>query len=55
MNSQEASVPYSRESLERLRKILEDYQVVPWIDPATNSMRVKKLAFYEAQQPSQEE
>jgi hypothetical protein len=36
---------YSRETLERLAKVLEQYKVMPWLNPATNAISIKRFNF----------
>jgi len=45
MNRLELLLPYSKKSLERLKKILENQRVTLWLDPVTNSISVRKLSF----------
>lgn len=45
MNKQELLLPYSRESMERLKRILESQKVTPWLNPVTNTISVRKLNF----------
>lgn len=41
----EMSAPYSRETLERLMEVLKQYNVVPWLNPVTNSISIKNFNF----------
>jgi len=45
MKLEDMSAPYSRETLERLMKVLNQYEVMPWINPATNAISIKNLNF----------
>lgn len=36
---------YSRETLERLMKVLAKYDVLPWLNPATNAISIKSSNF----------
>lgn len=45
MTLEETSAPYSREALTQLMKVLEQYQVLPWLNPVTNSIGIKEFAF----------
>lgn len=45
MTVEEMSAPYSKETLSRLMKVLEKYQVLPWLNPVTNSIGIKEFAF----------
>ena len=45
MNKQELLLPYSRKSMERLKKLLESQRVTLWLNPVTNSIGVRKLNF----------
>lgn len=45
MKLEELSAPYSRETLARLMKVLEKYEVLPWLNPATNAISIKNFAF----------
>lgn len=45
MKLEDLSAPYSRETLERLTKLLKQYEVTAWINPATNAISIKNLNF----------
>ncbi|GIK83418.1 MAG: hypothetical protein BroJett025_00400 [Patescibacteria group bacterium] len=45
MKLEETSAPYSRETLARLAKMLEKYEVLPWLNPATNAISIKDFSF----------
>ncbi len=45
MKLEELSAPYSRETLARLMKVLEKYEVLPWLNPVTNAISIKSFNF----------
>ena len=55
MKLEERTATYSRETLERLTKVLAKYQVLPWLNPATNSISIKELCFVQNHPFTQEE
>jgi len=44
MKLEDASA-YSRETLERLAKVLKKYEVIPWLNPVTNAIGIKDFNF----------
>ncbi|NCN83196.1 MAG: hypothetical protein GW947_04515 [Candidatus Pacebacteria bacterium] len=44
MQQSPATMPYSRESLEALSRVLAVHQSLLWIDPTTNQLSVKQIA-----------
>lgn len=51
MKLEETSAPYSRETLERLMKVLKQYEVTAWLNPATNAISIKNLNFAQQHRP----
>lgn len=45
----EESSTYSRETLERLTNLLKQYEVLPWLNPVTNSISIKNFNFIQHQ------
>lgn len=41
---------YSRETLERLMEVLKKYEVLPWINPVTNTISIKEFNFNQHRQ-----
>ena len=55
MNRADRFAPYSKETVERLRQVLSQYDVTLWKNPVTNSMSIKRFALVEQQSVSQDQ
>ena len=49
MTTKQAAATYSKQTLERLSKILAQYELTVWVNPATNSIDIKNMNFMQAQ------